>query len=49
MTLRLFLEKLLLLDEDGTVAGWADYSAGALVKMEEVERLEFLEIEGMAL
>lgn len=45
----IFLEKLLSLDEDGMVAGWADYSAGALVKMEEVERLEFFEIEGMAL
>ena len=44
----LFLEKLLSLDEDGMVLGWADYSAGALVKMEEVERLEFFEIEGMA-
>jgi len=43
----LFLEKLLSLDEDGMVAGWADDSAGALVKMEEVERLEFFEIEGM--
>jgi Family of unknown function (DUF6338) len=43
----LFLEKLLSLDEDGMVLGWADYSAGALVKMEEVERLEFFEIEGM--
>lgn len=43
----LFLEKLLSLDEDGMVAGWADYSAGALVKMEEIERLEFFEIEGM--
>jgi hypothetical protein len=43
----LFLEKLLSLDKDGMVAGWADDSAGALVKMEEVERLEFFEIEGM--
>ncbi len=45
----IYLERLLSLDEDGTVAGWADYSAGALVKMEEVERLEFFEIEGMAI
>jgi uncharacterized protein DUF6338 len=45
----LYLEKLLSLDEDGMVTGWADYSAGALVKMEEVERLEFFEIEGTAI
>jgi len=44
----LFLEKLLLLDEQGMVVGWSAYSSGALVKMEDVERLEFFEIEGIA-
>ena len=44
----LFLEKLLVLDEDGMVVGWTEYSAGVLVKMEDVERLEFFEVEGIA-
>jgi hypothetical protein len=43
----LFLERLLRLDEDGRVVGWTEYSAGALVKMEDVERLEFFEVEGI--
>lgn len=41
----LFIEKLLSLDENGKVVGWKEGSAGALVNMENLERIEFFQIE----
>jgi hypothetical protein len=43
----LFVEKLLSLDEDGKVVGWKDGSAGALISVENLERIELFEIEGV--
>ncbi|MGH9445827.1 MAG: DUF6338 family protein [Terriglobia bacterium] len=43
----LFVEKLLSLDENGNVMEWKDGSAGALINMESLERIEFFEIEGV--
>lgn len=43
----LYVEKLLSLDKRGTVQGWVEGSAGALVKMNDLERIEFFEIEGI--
>lgn len=41
----LYIEKLLRLDEDGHVVELIDNSAGALVMMEDVERIQFFEID----
>jgi len=41
----LYVEKLLSLDPRGRVLGWQENSAGALVKMENLERIEFFELE----
>lgn len=43
----LFVEKLLALDEDGKVIGWKEGSAGALVDMKNLERIELFEIEAI--
>jgi len=43
----LFVEKLLSLDEDGKAVGWKGGSAGALISVENLERIEFFEIEGV--
>lgn len=42
----LYIEKLSQLDEAGNVVEWIEGSAGALVEMEELERIEFFEIGG---
>lgn len=41
----IYIEKLLRLDERGRVVELVDKSAGALVMMEEVERIQFFEID----
>jgi hypothetical protein len=41
----LYVEKLLALDSRGKVIGWKGNSAGALIRMENLERVEFLDIE----
>ncbi len=43
----LYVEKLLSLDSHGRVQGWVEDSAGALVKMENLDRIEFFEVEGV--
>jgi len=43
----LYVEKLLSLDEHGKVRSWVDASAGAVVRMDDLERIEFFEIEVM--
>lgn len=43
----LYVEKLLSLDKHGRVQRWVEDSAGALVKMADLERIEFFEIEGV--
>lgn len=45
----IFIEKLLKLDKHGHVVELIDNSAGALVMMEDVERMQFFEIEGVSL
>jgi hypothetical protein len=42
----LFVEKLLSLNPNGKVVGWSEDSAGALVKMDDLECIEFFEIAG---
>jgi Family of unknown function (DUF6338) len=44
-----FIEKLLALDENAKVMGWKEDSAGALINMENLERIEFFEMEGVTL
>lgn len=41
----LYIEKLLRLDENGDVVEWIEGSAGALVTMEDLERIQFFEID----
>lgn len=41
----IYVEKLLRLDENGHVVELIDGSAGALVKMEDLERIQFFEID----
>lgn len=41
----LYVEKLLRLDENGHVVEWIENSAGALVMMEDLERIEFFEFD----
>lgn len=43
----LYVEKLLSLDRHGKVKGMIENSAGALVRMDDLERIEFFEIEGI--
>jgi len=45
----IYIEKLLKLDQSGHVVELVENSAGALVMMEEVERMQFFEIEGVSL
>jgi Family of unknown function (DUF6338) len=45
----LYIEKLLRLDEHGRVVEWIENSAGALVMMEDLERIQFFEIEEVSL
>lgn len=45
----IYIEKLLRLDEHGRVVELVDKSAGALVMMEEVERIQFFEIDEVTL
>jgi hypothetical protein len=40
---------LLALDENAKVMGWKEDSAGAVINMENLERIEFFEIEGVTL
>jgi hypothetical protein len=44
----IYIEKLLKLDAHGHVVELIENSAGALVMMEEVERMQFFEIEGVS-
>jgi hypothetical protein len=41
------VEKLLSLDEHGKVKKVIENSAGAVVRMDDLERIEFFEIEGV--
>jgi hypothetical protein len=41
----IYVEKLLRLDDNGQVVELIDGSAGALVKMEDLERIQFFEID----
>jgi uncharacterized protein DUF6338 len=45
----LYIEKLLRLDEHGHVLGLVDGSAGALVMMRDLERIQFFEIDEVEL
>jgi hypothetical protein len=40
----LYIEKLLSLDEHGNVKGLIENSAGAIVRMDDLDRIEFFEI-----
>ncbi len=43
----LYIEKLLRLDSHAKVQGWRENSAGALVRMHDLERVEFFDVEGV--
>jgi hypothetical protein len=43
----IYVEKLLSLDRRGKVEGLIENSAGALVRMDDLERIEFFEVEGV--
>jgi len=45
----IYIEKLLKLDNHGHVVELIENSAGALVRMEELERMQFFEIEGVSI
>jgi len=45
----LYIEKLLSLDEDGKVKALIENSAGALVRMDDLDRIEFFDIQGVEL
>lgn len=45
----IYIEKLLSLDEHGRVKKLIENSAGALVRMDDLERIEFFEVEGVSI
>lgn len=45
----IYVEQLLSLDEDGKVKALIENSAGAIVRMDDLERIEFFEIEGVTI
>jgi hypothetical protein len=45
----IYVEQLLSLSEDGSVVGLIENSAGAIVRMDDLERIEFFELEGIGI